>query len=181
MKQTDYVILGLLSEAPLSGYQIKRIIDIRFRFFWSESYGQLYPALRSLCGAGYIGKVSETTVTARPQTTYQLLQPGADVLRLWLRKPVEKESVRLEILLKLYFSHLTDSGVMLNHILKFQEAHERDIRTLEEFDEELAAIEYADAAHPGIRRVIDFGLKANRAYLDWCGETIKFLESRKNT
>ncbi len=181
MKQTDYVILGLLSEAPLSGYQIKRLIDIRFRFFWSESYGQLYPALRSLCEAGYIGKTPETRVTPRPQTVYRLLRPGEDALRLWLRKPVEKESVRLEILLKLYFSHLTDSGVMLDHILKFQEAHERDLRTLVEFDRELAAIEYADPAHPGIRRVIDFGLKANRAYLDWCNETIKFLESRQNT
>ena len=78
-------------------------------------------------------------MTARPQTTYQLLPLGADALRLWLRKPVEKESVRLEILLKLYFSHLTDSGVMLDHIVKFQETHERDIRTLEEFDQELAA------------------------------------------
>jgi DNA-binding PadR family transcriptional regulator len=48
MKQTDYVILGLLSEAPMTGYTIKRLIDIRFKFFWNESYGQLYPELRAL-------------------------------------------------------------------------------------------------------------------------------------
>ena len=48
MRQTDYVILGLLSEAPLSGYAIKKIVDLRFRFFWSESFGQIFPALRAL-------------------------------------------------------------------------------------------------------------------------------------
>ena len=47
MRQTDYVILGLLAERPLSGYQIKKIIDIRFQFFWSESFGQIFPALKS--------------------------------------------------------------------------------------------------------------------------------------
>ncbi len=44
MRQTDYVILGLLAEQPLSGYQIKKIVDIRFGFFWSESFGQIFPA-----------------------------------------------------------------------------------------------------------------------------------------
>lgn len=54
MRQTEYVILGLLSESPLTGYQIKRIIDVRFHFFWNESYGQLYPALKSLNATGLI-------------------------------------------------------------------------------------------------------------------------------
>ena len=42
-RKTRYVILGLLLEGSLSGYDIKKIIDTRFSFFWSESYGQLYP------------------------------------------------------------------------------------------------------------------------------------------
>ena len=54
MRQTDYVILGLLAERPLSGYQIKKIIDIRFQFFWSESFGQIFPALKSLAAQGFL-------------------------------------------------------------------------------------------------------------------------------
>ena len=54
MRQTDYVILGLLAEQPLSGYQIKKIIDIRFSFFWSESFGQIFPALKSLASEGFV-------------------------------------------------------------------------------------------------------------------------------
>ncbi|MCK7479112.1 MAG: PadR family transcriptional regulator [Candidatus Moduliflexus flocculans] len=51
---TKYVILGLLTEAPLSGYEIKKLVDIRFRFFWSESYGQIYPELKRLTAMGLI-------------------------------------------------------------------------------------------------------------------------------
>lgn len=46
--KTKFVILGLLSEGDLTGYEIKKIIDIRFSFFWNESYGQLYPELKNL-------------------------------------------------------------------------------------------------------------------------------------
>jgi DNA-binding PadR family transcriptional regulator len=180
MKQTDYVILGLLSEAPMTGYQIKRIIDIRFRFFWNESYGQLYPALKALCKAGYIEEDTAIEVKPRAQKTYRLAPPGMKALRDWLTKPVEKESVRLEILLKLYFSHLTDYGVMLDHIRTFQRAHEQDLSMLDAFAKELRQIENDDPAHPAVLRVINFGQKANRAYLDWCRETIDFLEGKQN-
>lgn len=179
MRQTDYVILGLLSEAPMTGYQIKQIIDIRFSFFWNESYGQLYPALKALCAAGYIKEYGSAEASPRAQKAYKLTPPGAEALQSWLEKPVEKESMRLEILLKMYFSHLVDPEVMLGHIRRFQEDHARDLGVLDRFAEELTAIEQDDAAHPTILRVVDFGRKANRAYLDWCRETIEFLEGRR--
>jgi PadR family transcriptional regulator AphA len=180
MRQTDYVILGLLSEAPLTGYEIKRIIDIRFKYFWNESYGQLYPSLKSLRDNGYIEEVeTDTGESARARKTYRLTEPGFGELRRWLEQPVEKESVRLEILLKMYFSYLADADVMLRHVQKFKADHERDLQMLDSFEKELKAIESGDPAHPTVLRVIDFGQKANRAYLDWCDETIKFLEGRR--
>ena len=42
------VILGLLAVRPLSGYDIKAIVDRSTRFFWAASYGQIYPELRRL-------------------------------------------------------------------------------------------------------------------------------------
>ena len=179
MRQTDYVILGLLSEEPMTGYQIKQIIDIRFKFFWNESYGQLYPSLKSLRDNGYIEELDADASQKRSRKTYRLTADGLKALRHWLAQPVEKESVRLEILLKMYFSHLIEKDVMLGHVLKFKAAHERDLHILSLFEKELKTIEDDDPAHPTILRVVDFGRKANRAYLEWCTETIMFLESRQ--
>jgi DNA-binding PadR family transcriptional regulator len=41
--KTKYPILGLLAEQPMSGYDIKKLVDVRFSFFWNESYGQSIP------------------------------------------------------------------------------------------------------------------------------------------
>lgn len=177
MKQTDYVILGLLSEAPMTGYDIKRTIDTRFGFFWNESYGQLYPTLKALHEAGYISEQTPAAISTRGKRTYALLPAGMEALRAWLEKPVEKESVRLEILLKMYFSHLICARMMLAHVTRFKEEHAQDLRSLEAFEQELRATRNDDPAYPVMLRVVDFGIRANKAYLDWCEETGSYLES----
>ncbi len=179
MRQTDYVILGLLSEEPLTGYQIKKIVDIRFRFFWSESYGQIYPGLKTLQEKGFIEEVISSAKQTRAQKTYRITPEGIEVLRQWLEQPVERETVRLEILLKMYFSHLVTEDVMIRHIRKFQESHENDLQLIRMAEQELMEVIDKDPNHPRILRVIDFGKKVYEAYINWSRETINFLEDRK--
>jgi len=183
MRQTEYVILGLLSESPLTGYEIKSIIDMRFRFFWSESYGQLYPALKVLSMDKLIeeipmDKLALEKKSKRSQKHYMITDEGLMALQQWLQLPVEKESVRLEILLKMYFSNLVNEEVMMSHIRMFQQAHEQDLMMLTMFDQELRSILDKDPNHGHVLRVIDFGKKVNEAYLNWSDETLLFFEER---
>ena len=177
-KKTPYVILGLLSEEALSGYEIKKYIDIRFSFFWNESYGQLYPALKSLEKKGWIVSHASDNETKREKTIYAITPLGREELKAWLSEPVEKESIRFEILLKMYFSSLIDENIMLEHIQTFQENHAQQLMILNMFEKELQAIKDIDN-HGDILRVIDFGQKVFTAYDDWCEETKHYLETRK--
>ncbi len=45
---SKYAVLGMLSIGPMSGYDIKKLIGETVGHVWSESYGQVYPALREL-------------------------------------------------------------------------------------------------------------------------------------
>ena len=47
-RSTPYAVLGMLSLSPMSGYDIRKESETSIGFFWSESYGQIYPALREL-------------------------------------------------------------------------------------------------------------------------------------
>ncbi len=179
MRQTDYVILGLLSEGPVTGYQIKRLVDLRFRFFWSESFGQLYPALKTLHVAGLIEETGAGAKRSHAQRIYKIKEQGLVSLRQWLAQPVERESVRLEMLMKLYFAHLTEAEVMAGQVRLFRERHEQDLAMLKMADKELRSIVNDDPNHPYILQVVDCGLKVNEAYLAWSREALKFLESRK--
>src|SRR2546430_12571660 len=47
-----YAILGVLSRRPMSGYDVKKLIERSIAHFWSESYGQIYPILNRLAAEG---------------------------------------------------------------------------------------------------------------------------------
>ena len=116
MSKTKYVILGLLSESDLTGYEIKKIIDIRFSFFWNESYGQLYPELKKMVGNEIIQIKANDNTTKREKITYSITEKGISELKMWLCQPTEKENVRFEILLKMYFSNKADKEIGRAHV-----------------------------------------------------------------
>lgn len=178
MSKTQYVILGLLSEGSLTGYEIKKIIDIRFSFFWSESYGQIYPELKRMVKDGLIAAAGPDQNTKRKRVAYSITQEGLQTLKGWLSAPTEKETVRFELLLKMYFSRLTDAGTMKRHVEEFMSAHQQQLAVLNQFQKELEALGDDHYNHRDILRIIDFGRRVYTAYLEWCKETIEYLERR---
>ncbi|HSA56771.1 MAG TPA: PadR family transcriptional regulator [Gemmatimonadaceae bacterium] len=118
--RTQWVILGLLSHEPLSGYDIRRHIDESIGFFWRESYGQIYPVLARLARRGLVRR----TVTAaarggRRRHSYAITPAGRDALAAWLREPPEPEIVRNELLLKTFFSDALAAPILRSHIQTF--------------------------------------------------------------
>jgi len=173
--KTHIVILGLLTERPLSGYDIKKLIDLRFRFFWNESYGQIYPQLKKLQTEGWIAPLEKQT-QGRSTTRYMITESGRTALQAWLAQTPEKESVRIELLLKMYFGDSSQPGILTQHIKGFQENHQRDLAMLNLFKQELQSIPDPDHNHQNILSVIEFGIKTNQAYLAWCAESLTQLE-----
>jgi DNA-binding PadR family transcriptional regulator len=175
LKKTAYVILGLLTEAPMTGYQLKQIIDIRFKFFWRESYGQIFPVLKAMAEEGDIVIQDMTQKQNRAQKMYAITPQGEAKLAAWLKLPVETEMIRMEILLKLYFGNLVERQTLLAHLNAFQKAHQKDLAQLDGFADEVSRLMDQDANHPMVLSVIQFGQKVNRAYLEWADETATLL------
>ena len=46
--RTRFAILGMLMSGPKSGYDLKQDFEQRISPFWSESLGQIYPALHRM-------------------------------------------------------------------------------------------------------------------------------------
>jgi DNA-binding PadR family transcriptional regulator len=175
--KTGYVILGLLNEENLSGYEIKRIVDDRLSFFWNESFGQIYPELKRLVSEGLIDLCEEVRPRSNKQSTkYQITEPGRLELQEWLQAPVEKELIRYEILLKLYFSNSASSATMLEHVKEFQNNHRRQQHLFKQFEVQLKQNIDVHSNHKQILMVLSFGQKMWESYAAWCEETIHLLE-----
>ncbi|HEX3784426.1 MAG TPA: PadR family transcriptional regulator [Pseudonocardiaceae bacterium] len=52
----EFAILGLLHEAPMHGYELRKRLTNKLGAFQAFSYGSLYPALRRLLRAGLIAE-----------------------------------------------------------------------------------------------------------------------------
>lgn len=177
--KTKFLILGLLSEEPLSGYEIKKIVDMRFSFFWSESFGQIYPQLKKLNEEGLIKEMPlEESKNGKAIRKYAITDAGIDALKEWLKEPVEKEVVRYEILLKMYFSNIVSPEVMLGHIKEFQRSHRQQMKLFEMFRENLEEYKDVHSNHRDILLVLSLGEKILKAYDEWCDEVSDVLEKR---
>jgi DNA-binding PadR family transcriptional regulator len=167
VSNTKYAILGLLVESPLSGYDIKKLINIRFRFFWNESYGQIYPELKRLSQQGHI-QASDRLMLPRGSQVYQITQSGVKLLETWVNQAPEKESIRIEMLLKIYHGKFAHEDVLTGYIQSYERQHQFDLNQLMMFKQELLAIPDPYGNHQDILDVIEFGIKTNVAYLEWC-------------
>lgn len=165
MRTTDYIVLGLLNEEAMTGYRLKKVISLRFSFFWQESYGQIYPALHRLQALGWI-QLAENHSQARRQKVYGLLPKGRAALKRWLKTAPSTQSVRFELLLKLYFSHLVDKKYIFSYLQEFEQEQQKRCHLLQEFCDELEQIRFMDN-HEEILAVIDLGLRYAQASLDW--------------
>lgn len=102
----DNVILGILMEGPQTGYGLKSTIEQSVGFFYTASYGSLYPALKRLAEQGAISLV-ETDGT-KNKKLYTMETAGRKQFLEWLGEPLTRN--RNEHLLKFFFyDYLEDS------------------------------------------------------------------------
>ena len=107
LSPTAKVILGMLAMRPRSGYEIKSFVDDSTRYFWSASYGQIYPELKRLAEAGLV-EGTDSPTGGRPRTVHRLTDEGMRALREWHGEPAEIYELRDEGLLKLFLAGAVD-------------------------------------------------------------------------
>ncbi len=102
---TDWVVLGLVAEAPTHGWPIVRELraDGPIGRVWTVPRPIVYRSLSTLTDVGYIEPWGETEPSRGPQRTIvRVTRAGRAALRRWLETPVEHvRDVRTELLVKL--------------------------------------------------------------------------------
>lgn len=177
-KKMDFVILGLLSHEPMTGYEIKKRIDSTLHFFWSGSFGSIYPTLNQL---EIEGKVTKENVSrnGREKISYSITELGREDLRAWLKKPSEKDELRYETLLKLFFGNETGLESIKEHIARFEEKCKSELLVLNVFANNLEQA-LDNETHKHYYLTVKFGIKTYEAYLSWCDEAKEQIKEWTN-
>jgi DNA-binding PadR family transcriptional regulator len=131
--KTWFAILGLLAWKPMSGYDIKKLIEVGLTYFWHESYGSLYPTLDRLVTEGLASRREQSRHGRRTRHVYRITAKGRREMMAWLREPTDLPRTRNELQLKFF--------------LCSRQPLEEGIRLLEEYRDQQLEVRslYADS------------------------------------
>ncbi len=170
--QTATAILGALSISPMTGYALREEIKDSLGHFWSESFGQIYPALAQLERGGLISQQDGRSGRSRK---YALTEAGIARLRELLAEAPQPANPRNGLLLRLFFGAQLGPEACRQLVL---DARRQAQDMLAQMAAARVAVssdsELADDA-PYILLTISAGQHSARATLAWADEALDEL------
>jgi PadR family transcriptional regulator AphA len=119
--RSRYAVLGLLTIEPMSGYDMKKMIETSVAHFWRESYGNIYPILNRLTTEGLVRRKTQRQTGKPDRHIYTLTARGKSEFLKWLSEPVAEEITRSELLLKLFFGRHLPTRAIAAHLEEFRD------------------------------------------------------------
>ena len=169
-----YALLGLLAYRPMSGYELTQLFQRTLAHAWPTDHSQIYPELNRLVADGLI-VVSETG--ARRRKTYAITGDGLAAVRVWLTETTPARPARNEATLRTFLLWLLGRREALAFLDDERRAHEE---ALGDFEQILAEVDWeADDARFVSRLALEWGLRYERAYLEWVDWAQKAIVQRE--
>jgi PadR family transcriptional regulator, regulatory protein AphA len=154
-----FLILGLLADRPMSGYDIKKQVKLTLGAITSASYGTLYPTLHKLLSEACV-QMEEVPQRSRPsKKVYYITDKGRADLKEWLKQPALADQIRREFLLKLYLSKNLGEQELLSIISNRLAETAKVLKALE------ADRKNANTTQQGW--VVDYALRLCEAEVKW--------------
>ncbi|GIO32152.1 MULTISPECIES: PadR family transcriptional regulator [Paenibacillus] len=173
----EYIILGLLMEGDMSGYEMKKTIDLSVGMFYKASYGSLYPALKRMTEKEWVS-VTEEEGSSKNKKIYSILPEGRIRFMQWLKEPLTLD--RNEFLLRVFFYDYLDDETRRLRLHECRYNLNREIGRLQAV-EEIVAGELAEIPDPQKHyfrvSVLSYGRHFFLMLKDYVDELLKGEES----
>lgn len=110
----NHVILGLVSREPLTGYEIKKIIQNTPFLYWSGNNNQVYKAFAELLDEGFVTKEVQHQEGSPSKNIYTITDDGLNELKSWLLSVTDEPVFKKQILIKLALANQLKRGDLEN-------------------------------------------------------------------
>lgn len=172
-----HAILGFLSIAPMSGYDVKKVIDQSVGHFWTADQSQIYRTLTGLVDEELASRETVMQEGRPNQHVHSVTDLGLAELDRWLASPLQPQPSREPFLARLFFANRMPPD-RIRELLKARK---------QEVGEQLAALKMLvvpDHAPEHITETefvlrmatLSYGITRARAEFDWLETTEHQLE-----
>ncbi|MFJ4966665.1 hypothetical protein EES43_02000 [Streptomyces sp. ADI96-02] len=119
----EHAILVSLLEKPGSGYELARRFERSIGYFWTATHQQIYRVLGRMEADGRL-IVREVRQQGRPdKKEYSVAAPGRTALSAWLHKPIEPESLRHDLAVKIRGAAFDDPAALIREVERHHQEH----------------------------------------------------------
>jgi len=165
-----HLILGLLNQQAMSGYDIKRLLESLSWLMDSPSFGSIYPILRSLREDGLATMEEVLSQGKSPRKVYTPTQSGRRALREWVN-----QSITAGASLKAFVTRLILAGSFSHtELITHLQQRRSEVMACHTTLKQLAEAEYG-TLDSGQRLTFDYGLALAAAELAWLDGALERL------
>jgi PadR family transcriptional regulator AphA len=179
-----HAILGFLSFAPLSGYDLKKAFDRSVRHFWPANQSQIYRTLAELEREGFVEKEVIAREERLDMKIYAISEAGRTELHRWLSTPLPPQDTREPFLIQVYFGgKLADEELI--HLLQHEITGVRE--RLEVYKMVYALVQEQPSRVTDPRAIfmsmltLEYGLRGQVVLLRWLESALERLEAGNYT
>ncbi len=171
-----YLILGLLTQQPMSGYDVKRFLASFGWLIGSPSFGSLYPALNALLKEGLVS-VEVIPRTDKPsRKLYSITDAGEAALHTWLKEPAAPPTSMRTFVMHLLLTDQLSTAALRRHLeARWAEvlAHREGLEVME--------LDELEGEGRGQSMARSYGLALASAELAWLEATLASLDDARTT
>ncbi|MHB1447123.1 MAG: PadR family transcriptional regulator [Acidimicrobiales bacterium] len=169
---SSHAILGLLSIAPMSGYDLFLAVEHSVGHFWPISKSQVYAELARLEPLGLIEGTDVPQERLPDKRVFRLSEAGEGALDAWLDEgELDDVQLRIPFLLKTLFGHRRPPGATAELLEAVKAGAAEEAVQYAEFFEVLGSA--PDAVYP--RLAVLFGQRMAEAMAAWAEEAAALI------
>jgi DNA-binding PadR family transcriptional regulator len=172
--QTQTAVLGALSVMPMTGYALRNEIRDTLGHFWSESFGQIYPALAELERQGLVERRGAERTGS---STFAITPGGTARLLDLLTEPARPSPPRNGLLLRLFFGRQLGPEACRTLVRRAREQAQQQLAQLAAVRQELRDDQEHATDSPYWLLTVSAGEHSARAAIAWADHALATLAS----
>jgi PadR family transcriptional regulator AphA len=173
-----YALLGLLTREDATGYELTQNFKKTMIHFWYAHHSQIYRELSKMETERLVASKVVPQDDHPDKKVYKIKEAGHNELLSWLiGGDVHPPKLKDEQLLKISLFHLISKEESISYLQKSKEHHNQILARMVEL--KTSPEQDCSEDHIGGYLTLEFGIRAMKMWIEWCGWAVEVLESLK--